>query len=60
MNIVAFIPISNVVDIEEFLEYELFILDTAITEGILHDFLYSITEIIPTINTYVCDCFSNI
>lgn len=57
MNIVTFIPISNVVDTEAFLEYELFILDTAITEGTLHDFLYSITEIIPAINTYVSEYY---
>ncbi|MGY4794020.1 hypothetical protein ACVNNN_03380 [Lysinibacillus fusiformis] len=53
MNIVTFIPISNVVDTEAFLEYELFILDTAIIEGEMHDFSYSNTAIIPGIHTYV-------
>lgn len=50
-------PINIVFDIEAFLEYEQFILDTDITEGTMHDFLYSITEIIPAINTYVSEYY---
>lgn len=42
-----------VVDIEAFLEYEQFLLETDLAEGSAQDFLYSITEIIPAITTYV-------
>lgn len=46
-------PIYIVLDIEAFLEYEQFLLDTDSDEGTLQDFLYSISEIIPAISVYV-------
>lgn len=45
--------LNIVFDIEAFIEYEQFLIDTDLIRGSSQDFLYSISEIIPAVNTYV-------